>query len=136
MTMERELLTNVAKTPATLRYPAEKTPPVEGMRARVTWRIEECIGCRLCAQACPAEAIAVGGTRAAAEITYRLDRCLFCGECVDVCPTRAIETTTEYELAFTTPDEMIITFTRAKTQTTREATGSNETGVPQPDRDA
>ncbi len=125
--MERELLKNVAKKPATLRYPSEKTPPVEGLRARVTWRIEACIGCRLCAQACPAAAIEVGGTRVAAEITYRLDRCLFCGECVDVCPTRAIETTAEYELAFTTPSEMTVTFIRSTTRSSQEDAGTAET---------
>lgn len=130
--MERELLKNAAKKPATLRYPSEKTPPVEGVRARVTWRIEECIGCKLCAQACPAEAIEVRGNRETAEITYHLDRCIFCGECVDVCPTQAIETTTEYELAFTTHDEMTITFKKSKTRSSREDAGAQEKGVTRP----
>jgi formate hydrogenlyase subunit 6/NADH:ubiquinone oxidoreductase subunit I len=117
MTMERELLTNVAKKPATLPYPDEKTTPVEGMRAMVTWRIERCIGCNLCVQICPPTAIHLLGKGTAAEITYHLDRCIFCGECVDVCPTHAIETTTEYELAFFDRDAMTHTFLRSPAPT-------------------
>ncbi len=112
MTMERELLTNVTKKPATLPYPAEKTPPVEGMRAMVTWRIERCIGCTLCVQVCPTTAVQLLGRGATAEIIYHLDRCLFCGECVDVCPTHAIEVTVEYELAFFDRPAMTQTFRR------------------------
>jgi len=132
MTMERELLKNASKKPATLRYPSERAPPVEGVRARVTWRIEACIGCRLCAQACPAEAIEVRGNREAAEITYRLDRCIFCGECVDVCPTQAIVTTTEFELAFKNHNEMIMTFKRSKPRTGHEEGGTEEKDVTLP----
>ena len=116
MTMERELLKNVAKKPATLLYPSEKASPVEGIRAMVTWRIERCIGCNLCVQVCPSSAIRMIGEGTEAEITYYLDRCVFCGECVDICPTKAIETTTEYELAFFDRDQMTFDFTRSKTQ--------------------
>ena len=121
--MERELLKNVAKKPATLRYPSEKAPPVEGIRAMVTWRIEQCIGCNLCIQICPSSAIRMTGKGTEAEITYHLDRCVFCGECVDICPTKAIETTTEYELAFFDREEMTLDFTRSKTRTTPENEG-------------
>ncbi len=110
MTMERELLTNVTKKPATLPYPAEKTAPVEGMRAMVTWQIERCIGCNLCVQVCPSTAIQLLGRGPTSEITYHLDRCLFCGECVDVCPTHAIAVTAEYELAFFDRTAMTQTF--------------------------
>lgn len=121
--MERELLKNVAKKPATLRYPAEKAPPVEGLRAMVTWRIERCIGCNLCVQICPSAAIRMTGNGTEAEITYHLDRCVFCGECVDICPTKAIETTSEYELAFFDRDEMALNFTRSRTRATPENEG-------------
>jgi formate hydrogenlyase subunit 6/NADH:ubiquinone oxidoreductase subunit I len=116
--MEKELLRNVAKKPVTLLYPHEKVPPVEGMRTMVTWKIERCIGCNLCSQICPSEAIEVIGKEKDAEITYHLDRCIFCGECVDICPTKAIKSTTEYELAFTNRDEMLIDFKRSSNKST------------------
>lgn len=110
--MERELLKNAGRRPATRFYPYQKPPPVEGLRGRVTWQIDRCIGCGLCPRACPADAIELSGKGRAATITYHLDRCVFCGECVDICPTATITTTTEYELAARSRDGMRIEFPR------------------------
>jgi len=113
MAMEKELLKSLTKKPITLRYPLEKAAPVEGIRAKVAWEIEKCIGCGLCPQICPSKAIELTGKSSKAEITYYLDRCLFCGECVDVCPTKAIKTTSEFELAFTSRKETTIYYKRS-----------------------
>ena len=120
MAMEKELLKNLTKKPITLRYPSEKARPVEGMRAKVTWDIEKCIGCGLCPQICPSKAIELTGKDSKAEITYYLDRCLFCGECVDICPTKAIKTTSEFELAFTSRKETTIHYKRSRISSNSE----------------
>jgi formate hydrogenlyase subunit 6/NADH:ubiquinone oxidoreductase subunit I len=112
MTMEKELLKNFTKKPATLHYPYKKITQVDRLRAKVTWNIERCIGCRLCLEICPSTAIEIYGKNEDAEITYNLDKCIFCGECVDVCPTDAIVTTKEYELTYTKVEEMKIIFNR------------------------
>jgi len=104
---------NLTKKPITLRYPSEKATPVEGIRAKVAWDIEKCIGCGLCPQVCPSKAIELTGKGSEAEITYYLDRCLFCGECVDICPTKTIKTTSEFELAFTSRKETTIYYKRS-----------------------
>ena len=73
--------------------------------------LEKCVGCELCAWACPADAIYVQGADNTEEgryspgerygRVYQINylRCIFCGLCIEACPTRALTMTNEYELA-------------------------------------
>ena len=75
--------------------------------------MEKCIGCALCAAACPADAIFVEASENTDEVryspgeryasTYEINylRCIFCGYCEEACPTEAIVLEHDYELAFT-----------------------------------
>jgi NADH-quinone oxidoreductase subunit I len=72
--------------------------------------LEKCVGCELCAWACPADAIYVEGADNTAEErfspgerygrVYQINylRCILCGLCIEACPTRALTMTNEYEL--------------------------------------
>lgn len=72
--------------------------------------LEKCVGCELCAWACPADAILVeaGNNTPDAQYApgerygrvYQINylRCIFCGLCIEACPTRALTMTNEYEL--------------------------------------
>jgi NADH-quinone oxidoreductase subunit I len=117
----------------TEEYPEEKRPTQKRFHGRHQLNrhpdgLEKCVGCELCAWACPADAIFVegasnddtpveeGGTGRFSpgerfgkiyQINYL--RCIFCGLCIEACPTRALTMTNVYELADDNRADLIFT---------------------------
>ena len=114
------------KKVVTEQYPeqAAKYPPKPRFHGRHQLNrhpdgLEKCVGCELCAWACPADAIFVqGGSNTDGDRfspgerygrVYQINylRCIFCGLCIEACPTRALTMTNEFDLADNSREKLI-----------------------------
>jgi Ni,Fe-hydrogenase III small subunit/NAD-dependent dihydropyrimidine dehydrogenase PreA subunit len=83
----------------TAAFPAVEPTLPDRFRGRPVLTPSRCErGCRACAEACPTEAISLGG----GSPTIDLGRCLFCTACADACEREAIAFAPEYRLATST----------------------------------
>jgi NADH-quinone oxidoreductase subunit I len=104
------------KKKVTQEYPFDVRPTAPRYHGRHVLNrhpdgLEKCVGCELCAWACPADAIYVEGGDNTEEArfspgerygaVYQINylRCIFCGLCIEACPTRSLTMSNEYELA-------------------------------------
>jgi NADH-quinone oxidoreductase subunit I len=117
----------IAEGTNTIQYPEEKVPVYPRFRGRHKLHrfedtgLEKCVGCSLCAAACPADCIRVvaaentpdnrvsAGERYAAVYEINLSRCIFCGYCEVACPFDAITMGHDYELSDYDRGDLIFT---------------------------
>ncbi len=126
-------LKHVGRPAETVSYPEVKRPVAPKYRGRHRLHktkmevageikeVERCIGCHLCAAACPSQAIYVEaadnnpdspnspGERFAVHYEINMLRCIFCGYCEEACPVDAIKLGSEYELADTDRHALVYT---------------------------
>jgi Ni,Fe-hydrogenase III small subunit/Pyruvate/2-oxoacid:ferredoxin oxidoreductase delta subunit len=104
--MLKTLITRARQGQRTMAYPDAAPPPMpahfRGVPKLDPTRCPD--GCRDCADACPTEAIRVVDTAMAID----LGRCIFCPECESACPQGAITFTTDYRLAASRRDDLVV----------------------------
>ena len=112
---------------STVQYPEEKIPVYPRFRGRHRLHkfedsgLEKCVGCSLCAAACPSDCIRVvaaentpehrisAGERYAAVYEINHSRCIFCGYCEVACPFDAITMGHDFEMSDYNRSDLIFT---------------------------
>jgi NADH-quinone oxidoreductase subunit I len=129
--MLRELVKGMGVTlryfftrPITIEYPEQTRPQPACFRGRHRLQryengLERCVGCALCAAACPPEAIYLEaeendpahpvspGERYARKYQIHLLRCIWCGFCEEACPEDAIVMGPRFDLADYTRESLV-----------------------------
>jgi NADH-quinone oxidoreductase subunit I len=103
------ILLHMFRPRETVQYPEEKPAIPPRWRGRIILSRdpdggERCVGCYLCAVACPVDCISLQaaqdehGRRYPEFFRINFSRCIFCGYCEEACPTYAIQLTTDFEM--------------------------------------
>ena len=89
---------HVFKKPVTLEYPEEQPSLPSSFRGKHV--LKGCVGCGICKQVCPANAISFEKIEDKV-VSYKIDlkRCIFCGNCQYHCPFNAIKHSDSFDLA-------------------------------------
>ena len=101
----------------TIQYPRHKKAMPERVRNRLYMNYDDCIGCELCAGACPVDCIDISVMKAppteslgvtstgqkkriyVTKFDIDIAKCCFCGLCVYPCPTECLKMTDVYEFS-------------------------------------
>lgn len=100
--------------PVTLEYPEKKRFQSEAFRGKPEVSLGEkgCVGCGICKNVCPSNAIKFIKDEKGKVISYTFDleKCIFCGNCMYYCPHKAINMTGEFELATSDKKELKLNY--------------------------
>lgn len=105
-----EVTLHMFRPRVTVQYPDEMPDLPPRWRGRIILSRdpdggERCVGCYLCAVACPVDCISLqatedeNGRRYPEFFRINFSRCIFCGFCEEACPTYAIQLTPDFEMS-------------------------------------
>lgn len=113
----------------TEQYPEVKPNLPDRFHGRFELDVEKCIGCGLCARACPNKVIEIETERVEKKrvlIGYRMNiqYCLFCGLCVEACNRGALKFSKVFEMAQYNREDISLVFVNPAEKTEKTGSGT------------
>lgn len=103
--MLKSLAVRIAQGRPTIPDPRKAS--AAGFRGLPVLSAEPCsAGCDACVQACPSQSIASG------PLTIDLGKCVFCGDCARACPEKKIAFSSDFRMAATTREALVVGATK------------------------
>lgn len=121
--------------PVTLEYPDERVRLPKNSRMQLFNRIEDCIGCNMCAMACPVDCIYIDTVKAAkgeampeqylgktrdgkekklyvTRFDIDMAKCCYCNLCTFPCPTECLTMTPRFEASVLNRNDLVYHFSQ------------------------
>lgn len=91
-----------SESPFTIQYPYTPSPPPLTFRGRPEYDEERCVGCGVCVDRCPSNAIGIEDLGLERKLTIQYDFCVHCAFCNYKCiPIEGIRPTQKFSLVVT-----------------------------------
>ncbi len=108
-----EALKASVNPPFTVNYPFVPSPPPETFRGKPEFDDEQCVGCGICVERCPSEAIEVEDLGKERKLTVHYDVCIYCANCNYMCmPLEGIKPTHTSGVVFKDKSHAVFSITK------------------------
>lgn len=106
------------KKPVTQEYPDQKWVAPEGYRGFHEYDVARCIGCYICAKACPISCIYIDIERTKGKevklkrFAIDYNKCMFCNLCCEPCPVECIWMGPVFDMSSWDKSDMVVDFVK------------------------
>ncbi len=106
----KEALRSATSSPFTVRYPYVPSPPPPTFRGKPEYDEDKCVGCGICVERCPSDAIEIEDLGNERKLTIHYEFCIYCANCNYRCmPLEGVKPSHSHGEVFKDKSEAIFT---------------------------